>query len=123
MKNTRLLESFNSDRSRNIPGGHPDFPFFKKIYEKGMDYESMREISEEERPSEVQANIERVNHKSTEESPEVFQKLLAKDVKHGFSLPINASAVKKIRGVWSNHAVSRINSRWPSREIEYPSPG
>jgi len=59
----------------------------------------MREISEEERSSEVQTNIERGNHKSAEKSPEVVQKLLAKDVKHGFSLPINASAVKKIRGV------------------------
>jgi len=54
-----------------ILGGHPNFPFFKKIYEKGMDYEFIREISEEERSSEVQANIERGNHKSAEASPEV----------------------------------------------------
>ena len=59
----------------------------------------MREISEEERSTEVQANIERGNHKSAEESPEVVHKLLAKDVKHGFSIPIKASAVTKIRGV------------------------
>ena len=52
-----------------------------------MDYEFMRELSEEERSNEVQANnIERGNHKSAaEDSPEVVQKLLANDVNDGFS--------------------------------------
>ena len=79
MKNARLLESFDFDLDRliesnrsttldygsefrpiadleKIIGGHPNFPFLKKIYEKGMDYEFMRELSEEERSNEVQAN-------------------------------------------------------------------
>jgi len=64
-----------------------------------MDYELTRELNEEERSNEVQANMERGNYKFAEESPEVVQKLLAKDVRHRFSFPINVSAVKNIRGV------------------------
>ena len=47
-----------------------------------MPYRYSREITEQEQ--EVLAMLVRGNHKSTKEEPEIVEKLLTKDVVHGF---------------------------------------
>ena len=44
--------------------GHPSFGFFRTVLKEGMDYFFESEISEEQRVQELDANLERGNHKS-----------------------------------------------------------
>jgi hypothetical protein len=46
------------------------------------------ELTSEQRLEELDANVKRGNHKSAESEPEKVISLLAKDVRHGFSLPV-----------------------------------
>jgi hypothetical protein len=55
-------------------------------------------LSEDERRAEVEAMIHRGNHKSVQEDSEAVEKLLAKDVLHGFSLPVDPSIVPRLPG-------------------------
>jgi hypothetical protein len=48
----------------------------------------MLEISEDERETEVLAMLARGNHKSAQDEPAIVEKLLTKDVIHGFSIVI-----------------------------------
>jgi hypothetical protein len=86
------------DQLDQILHSHPIFPFFREILSKGMDYRFTKELSEEQRLSELQANVERGNHQSAESSPAKIGALLAKDVRHGFSLPVLPSLVYKLVG-------------------------
>ena len=79
---------------KKILGEHPNFATFSTVLEKGMDYHFTEELSEEQRLAELDAMIERGNHKSAMEDSEEVAKLLEKDVLHGFSLPVEPSAVR-----------------------------
>jgi hypothetical protein len=63
-----------------------------------MDYFFEKDISEEQRVQELDANLERGNHKSATSEPAITESQLLKDVKHGFSFPFPRSLVKKLRG-------------------------
>jgi hypothetical protein len=81
---------------KSILGQHPNFGFFKAVLTDGMDYRFTTELSDEERSAEVSAMLERGNHKSVQEDSEEVAKLLAKDVLHGFSLPVSPEIVPNI---------------------------
>jgi hypothetical protein len=49
--------------------------------------------------AEVEAQMERGNHKSATKNEEEVQSLLAGDVKHGFVLPIQVGVLKSIKGL------------------------
>jgi hypothetical protein len=83
-----------------ILGGHTNFEFFAHIITKGMSYVFTRELSEEERTTELAANVERGNHKSANDAPTEVTRLLGKDVKHGFSFPIRPHIISKIKGAF-----------------------
>jgi hypothetical protein len=58
--------------------------------------------------AELKAIIARGNHKSAESRQEDVSKALAKDVTHGFLMPIPAGTMAagtmtKCRGAWHNH--------------------
>jgi hypothetical protein len=89
----RPLEQLNK-----IFHSHPVFPFFREILSFGMDYRFTSELTEEERIAELDANVKRGNHKSAEASPAKVTALLAKDVRHGFSLPVLPSLAYKLVG-------------------------
>mmetsp|Transcript_2890 Transcript_2890/g.4336 ORF Transcript_2890/g.4336 Transcript_2890/m.4336 type:complete len:94 (+) Transcript_2890:2786-3067(+) len=63
-----------------------------------MNYNFNRELTEDERMAELTANLATGNHKSATEQLDKIQKLLHKDVTHGFALPIPIASVPSIKG-------------------------
>ena len=63
-----------------------------------MDYSFIRVLSEEERIAELEANLTIGNHKSATQAPDAVRRLLAKDVKHGFSFSVNVATARSIEG-------------------------
>ena len=82
-----------------IVGRHPNFKFLRKMLEEGFDYILSRELSEEERTLELEAQLKRGNHQSATGNSEEIQGLLGEDVRHGFVLPFLSNAVRSVRGV------------------------
>jgi hypothetical protein len=112
------------DQLERILGQHPNFPFFSKILADGMDYRFTTELSEDERRAEVSAMLERGNHKSVQEDSEEVGKLLAKDVLHGFSLPVSPEVVPHIKhamvqpaGVVKQFSLREDGARFQKRRL------
>jgi hypothetical protein len=81
-----------------ILGAHPHFNQLETILTNGMAYQFAEELPDAKRVAELTAIIARGNHKSAESRPEHVSKALAKDVTHGFSMPIPAGTVMKLKG-------------------------
>jgi hypothetical protein len=86
------------EQLRSILGSHPHFAALEIILREGMTYRFHTQLSEAERSTELTAMIERGNHKSAEDEPDIVNKLLLKDVTHGFSLPLPPESVAFIQG-------------------------
>jgi hypothetical protein len=86
------------DQLDQILNQHPVYPFFRDILSVGMEYKFTSELSEAQRLAELDANIQRGNHKSAEAEPVKVTALLAKDVRHGFSLPVLPQLAYKLLG-------------------------
>jgi hypothetical protein len=86
------------EQIEEVLGTHPNFPFFKRILLEGMPYSFTRELLEEERKAELSLQLKRGNHKSTKENTDIAVRLLSKDVKHSFSLPVRADIVPSLKG-------------------------
>jgi hypothetical protein len=65
---------------------------------QGVDFVFTEEITKEVRVEELEANLKRRNHKLAQGQEEMLSKLLAKDVKHGFAVPLYKGAVQSIPG-------------------------
>jgi hypothetical protein len=87
------------DQLERLVGRHPNYPFLKEMFQSGFDYFLSRDLSEEERVSELDAQLERGNHKSATENEEEINSLLTGDVVHGFVLPFLAGSIKSLKGV------------------------
>jgi hypothetical protein len=74
--------------------GHPHFELFRTVLRDGMDYFFEADISEDQRTTELEANLERGDHKSATSRLAGTESMLEKDVRHGFSLPFPHSLVK-----------------------------
>jgi hypothetical protein len=83
---------------RPLLGRHPHFDKLTKLLTNGMDYVFTRELSELERRKEVEAMLSRGNHKSAQSEQEQVGRLIAKDVLHGFTIPIPVETVLRIPG-------------------------
>ena len=79
-------------------GKHPHFAQLVRLLTEGMHYVFHRELNPTERKKEVSAMLARGNHKSAQSEQLQVGKLLAKDVLHGFSIPIPVSVVERIPG-------------------------
>lgn len=77
---------------------HPNFSYLAKIFENGMDYKFHDELSEVEQMNELIAQLQQGNNQSAALESERIDKLLTKDVRHGFCLPLPADVVTKIKG-------------------------
>jgi hypothetical protein len=86
------------DQLEQVLGGHPEFEALRRFLKDGMDYRFKEEITEGERQCEVEGMLERGNHKSTEKGADKAAELLAKDVAHGFSIPVSPDVVRRIKG-------------------------
>jgi hypothetical protein len=76
----------------------PRFSRLETLLTEGMQYVFDRELSPEERNNEVTAMLARGNHKSAQEEQDRVGELLAKDVTHGFTIPLPISELKLIPG-------------------------
>ena len=83
---------------RPLLSRHPHFPQLVKLLTEGMPYIFTRELSSKEREAEVEGMLARGNHKSAQQEQEIVGKLLAKDVLHGFTIPLPAEFVSRIPG-------------------------
>jgi hypothetical protein len=63
-----------------------------------MTYQFQTQLSEAERSTKLTAMVERGNHKSADSEPNAVNKLLLKDVTHGFSLSLPPNNVAFIKG-------------------------
>jgi hypothetical protein len=79
-----------------VLGQHPNFEFFSNVLANGMSYHFKTKLSDENRKAELAAIMTRGNHQSVQEDSEEVAKLLAKDVQHGFSLPVTPDVVPDI---------------------------
>ena len=79
-------------------GKHPHFAQLAKVLTEGMHYVFDRDLGPAERQKEVVAMLARGNHKSAQTEQEQVGKLLAKDVLHGFSIPLPIGVVSRIPG-------------------------
>ena len=84
---------------RPLLGRHSHFEKLADLLTNGMDYVFTREVSESEREGEVIAMLSRGNHKSAQSEQGQVGSLIAKDVLHGFTIPIPVDTVHKIPGV------------------------
>jgi hypothetical protein len=101
--NSSLTLGFGSEFRRvselePLLGKHPHFAQLAKLLTEGMHYVFNRDLNPSERRKEVSAMLARGNHKSAQSKQPQVGKLLAKDVLHGFSIPIPISVVGKIPG-------------------------
>jgi hypothetical protein len=82
----------------SLLGKHPNFETLRKVIENGMPYLYKNEIDEEDRKKEVEAILQRGNHKSATEEHIKVRDLISKEVSHGFAIPIPLDVVLKIPG-------------------------
>lgn len=80
-----------------ILGRHPLWPRIESLLVDGSDW-ALEGISESDRAESVKSNIERGNHKSASDRPEILRELMLDDVAHGFTLPVPLSALGLIPG-------------------------
>ena len=120
-ENARLLERFGWDLSKLIEAHsgstlgygsefrtveeltpllkrHPNFPELSNLITNGMSYVFGRDLDATTKREELQTLIDRGNHKSAKEESDKVNELLAKDVLHGFSIPLPVSSIPNIRG-------------------------
>ena len=86
------------DQLKPLIGRHPHFGKLEKLLEFGMPYIFKSELDSATKLDELQNLLSRGNHKSARDVPEVVDKLLAKDVTHGFTIPIPIEIVPMIPG-------------------------
>jgi hypothetical protein len=70
---------------RRLLSKHPGFGELEQILMYRMDYRYIDELTNNERLSEMLANLQRGNHKSAQDESDQVAKLLKKDVDHGFA--------------------------------------
>lgn len=83
-----------------VLGGHSLFSQLRTILTAGMDYQFKTKLSKSDRLIELTQMLERGNHKSSDAEPDIVNKLLLKDVTHGFSIPLPPKSVHFIVGAF-----------------------
>ena len=69
-------------------GTHPNFEALSLVLTGGMPYVFNREVDQATKLAELKTLLERGNHKSAKDLPDKVEELLAKDVLHGFTIPL-----------------------------------
>jgi hypothetical protein len=77
---------------------HPSFAALSNLITHGMPYIFNREIDAVTKREEMETLLERGNHKSAIEEVEQVTRLLAKDVHHGFSIPLPVESLRNLKG-------------------------
>ncbi len=83
---------------QNVFGLHPLWQRMKDFLEEGSIW-PLAELSKKERQNIIEDALTFGNHKGMLQKPELLKKLIRKDVKYGYSLPIPLSRVQLIPGL------------------------
>ena len=83
---------------QQIFGLHPLWQRMKAFLEEGSKW-PLDELSEDERKQDIDDALTFGNHKGASQKPELLKKLIGKDVKYGYSLPIPLDSVRLIPGI------------------------
>jgi hypothetical protein len=83
---------------QQVFGLHPLWHQMKVFLEEGSNW-PLAELSERERRDNIEDALTFGNHKGAAQKPELLKKLVGKDVKYGYSLPIPLSSVRSIPGL------------------------
>ena len=75
---------------------HPNYDYLESVLTEGMQYFFTRELTEDERVTELRANIIQGNHRSATGNQKVFDTMIQKDVKIGFALPVATDILLKV---------------------------
>jgi hypothetical protein len=81
-----------------VLGNHPVYQQFRPNVTSGMSFLGRCLPSEAERVRDLEGAISRGNHKSALDHENEARLLIAKDVKHGFAVPLTLSAIRKMTG-------------------------
>ena len=79
-------------------GRHRHFKLLEDLLRNGMSYFYKVELTEAERVDELNAILQRGNHKSATNESKQVSLLLEKDVTHGFSVPVPVDTIRLIPG-------------------------
>jgi hypothetical protein len=105
------------EQLQTILGGHLNFAFVKDILTRGMAFHFSRELSEDQSLAELDKMVKRGNHKSAQENGAEAERLLSKDVLHGFSLPAESQIIRKLKGAMVQEDGSRIPKRRLTQDL------
>ena len=113
---------------RNILEYHEDWPLIESIISKGCDYKSVPDVDEATKMSDIQAMLDRGNHKSakSETNAPALRKAFQKEVDRGWLLPITIESVKKIKklsiiplGIAEQLTIDEFGNRIPKRRVTH----
>ena len=94
-----------------ILGRHPLWPRIESLLVDGSNW-ALKGISETDRAESVRSNVERGNHKSASDRPEILRELMLDDVAHGFTLPVPLSALDLIPDTSVGIAAQSTINEW-----------
>jgi hypothetical protein len=86
------------DMLRLVFGQHPLWNRMEAILKNGSKW-PLEELSEESRTSDLRDALAFGNHKGASKKPDLLLKLIGKDVKYGYSVPIPLESVTRIPGL------------------------
>jgi hypothetical protein len=86
------------DQLDGIFSEHPNYKVVRNMVEREMDYMFLPDLDEGQRIHEMEANINRGNHKSASDHQAHLVRLLNRDVKYGFAMPILKLSVHRLKG-------------------------
>lgn len=91
-------EFWNWEDLESILGGQPGLKFLGTMIHQGMGYHFTKELTDDQRLLELEAQLRYGNHKSARAQGEKVSNLLARNVRHGFAIPLPADLVRCIKG-------------------------
>ena len=80
----------------SIYGKHELFGIFTEMHQEGMEYHFERDLTENGRVEEIQANLARGNHNLANSRPKELETKINREVTYRFALPIWLATIAKI---------------------------
>jgi hypothetical protein len=111
-KHASSTVGYGSEFLDRVLGDHPVYQQFRPNVTSGMSFLGKCLPSESEMVRDLEAAIARGIHKSANDHEDEVRLLIAKDVKHGFAVPMMISAVRKMKGALVQPAGMWNSSPW-----------
>ena len=92
---------------------HPLWERTKDILDNGVNV-ALTQIDDDKEIEDIVAGVKRGNHKGAIQQKSTLNKLVGKDIEHGFALPITSESMTKIKG--GKFAPLNITTQWTINE-------